>query len=113
MEDRFEFHEATIADLARRLRSGELSVPALAEAYLGRIESIDRAGPVLRSVIEIDPDVAANADRLERELRDGRDRGPLHGMPILLKDNIATADRMQTTAGSLALVGRRLSLIHI
>jgi len=107
MEDRFEFHEATIADLARRLRSGELSVPALAEAYLGRIESIDRAGPVLRSVIEIDPDVAANADRLERELRDGRDRGPLHGMPILLKDNIATADRMQTTAGSLALVGRR------
>ena len=107
MEDRFELHEATIADLGPRLRSGALSVPALAEAYLGRIGAIDRAGPELRSVLEIDPDVAANADRLERELRDGRDRGPLHGIPILVKDNIATADRMETTAGSLALVGRR------
>ena len=107
MDDRFEFQEATIADLGRRLRSGELSVPALGEAYVERIETIDRAGPELRSVVEIDPDVAANADRLQRELRDGRDRGTLHGIPILVKDNIATADRMETTAGSLALVGRR------
>ena len=107
MDDRFDFQEATIADLGRRLRNGELSVPALAEAYLGRIEAIDRRGPELRSVIQVDPDVAANADRLEGELRDRLDRGPLHGIPILVKDNIATADRMETTAGSLALVGRR------
>jgi amidase len=107
MEDDFELRGATIAELGTRLRSGEVSVGALAEAYLGRIEALDRSGPELRSVLEIDPDVAANAERLEGELRAGRDRGPLHGIPILVKDNIATGDRMETTAGSLALVGRR------
>ena len=104
MSDGFELAEATIADLGAKLRSGESSVRALAEAYVGRIEALDGE---LRSVLEIDPELSANADRLDGELRGGRDRGPLHGIPILVKDNIGTADRMETTAGSLALVGRR------
>jgi amidase len=107
MDDGFEFHEATIEELGTKLRIGEVTVRGLVEAYLGRIEALDRSGPELRSVLEIDPDVHANAERLEDELRGGHDRGPLHGIPILVKDNVATADRMETTAGSLALVGRR------
>jgi amidase len=107
MDDGFDLHEATIADLGARLRSGEVTIRRLAEAYLGRIEALDRSGPELRSVLEIDADLLANAERLQEELRGGHDRGPLHGIPILVKDNIATADRMQTTAGSLALVDRR------
>jgi amidase len=100
----FEFQEATIADLGVRLRAGELTVRQLTEAYLARIDAIDRSGPALRSVIEINPDALAIADGLDDELRGGRIRGPLHGMPILVKDNIDTADGMKTTAGSLALV---------
>src|SRR5262249_13191501 len=76
---------------------------SLVEQYIARIEAIDRNGPALRSVLEVNPDALAIADRLDAERRGGRTRGPLHGIPILLKDNIATADRMMTTAGSLAL----------
>ena len=101
----FELEEATIASLQEALRAGRYTARSLCEAYLGRIEAIDRSGPTLRSVLEINPDALAIADRLDAERKARRTRGPLHGMPVLIKDNIATADRMMTTAGSLALVG--------
>ncbi len=103
--DDFPLAEATIADLQEGLASGEWTTRAIAEAYLSRIDEIDGRGPALRSVLETNPDALDIADRLDRERREGRLRGPLHGVPVLLKDNIDTADRMTTTAGSLALAG--------
>ena len=104
----FELDELTIGDLQAGMASGRWSARALAERYLARIEEIDRAGPALRSVIEVNPDALAIADAMDAERRGGRVRGAMHGIPVLLKDNIATADRMQTTAGSLALVGSKV-----
>ena len=103
--DDFALAEATIAELQEGLAGGEWTTRALAEAYLSRIGEIDGRGPALRSVLETNPDALAIADRLDRERREGRLRGPLHGVPVLVKDNIDTADRMTTTAGSLALAG--------
>ncbi len=103
----FQFDEATISDLQSRLKSGELSARSLTAAYLARIEEIDKAGPRLNSVIEVNPDALAIAEALDKERKQKGPRGPLHGIPVLIKDNIDTADRMQTTAGSLALVGSR------
>ena len=103
--DDFPLAETTVADLQEGLASGAWTTRAIAEAYLRRIEEIDGSGPALRSVLETNPDALAIADTLDRERRDGRLRGPLHGVPVLLKDNIDTADRMTTTAGSLALAG--------
>src|ERR1051325_8510662 len=102
---RFDLEEATVRNLQERMSSGRDTARSLAEKYLARIEAIDRNGPALRSVIEINPEALEIADRLDGERRAGRVRGPLHGIPVLLKDNIATADRMMTTAGSLALAG--------
>ena len=99
----FELEEATIADLQEALRSGQHTARSLAQAYLGRIEELDGRGPMLRSVIETNPEALAIADRLDTERKAGRVRGPLHGIPVLIKDNIATSDRMMTSAGSLAL----------
>ncbi|MGH7675315.1 MAG: amidase family protein, partial [Gemmatimonadales bacterium] len=101
----FELEEATIAQLQDGMRSGKWTARSLATAYLARIEELDGRGPTLRSVIETNPDALAIADRLDAERRAGRVRGPLHGIPVLIKDNIATADRMMTSAGSLALAG--------
>jgi amidase len=101
----FELEEATIASLQEGLRAGRYTSRSLCEAYLGRIEALDRSGPTLRSVLETNPDALAIADRLDAERKAGRARGPLHGIPVLIKDNIATGDRMMTTAGSLALAG--------
>ena len=98
-----DLEEATIGDLSERMRSGRLLARSLAEQYLARIESIDRSGPTLRSVIETNPDALSIADALDRERKEKGPRGPLHGIPVLIKDNIDTADRMKTTAGSLAL----------
>ncbi len=101
----FELDEASIPELREGMASGRWSARYLVERYLGRIEEIDRNGPTLRSVIEINPDALEIAERLDAERAAGQLRGPLHGIPILLKDNIATHDRMTTTAGSLALEG--------
>jgi amidase len=101
----FDLEEATIADLRSRLESGESTAVDLAATYLERIEAIDRGGIRLGSVIEVNPDTEEIASRLDDERREGRSRGPLHGVPILIKDNLDTADRMMTTSGSLALVG--------
>ena len=87
----------------------DLSSAERVDHLLNRIGEIDASGPELRSVIEVNPDAMAIAVELDAERRDGRVRGPLHGVPILLKDNIDTADAMLTTAGSLALTGNRPS----
>src|SRR6185295_4458864 len=103
----FALEEATIADLQQRMQSGRDTARSLAEQYLARIEAIDRGGPALHSVIELNPDALAIADRLDAERKSRGPRGPLHGIPILIKDNIATADAMMSTAGSLALAGAK------
>ena len=100
----FELAELSVAELRTGLESGRWTARSLCERYLERIGEIDRAGPSLRSVIEINPDAMREAERLDTERREGRVRGPLHGIPVMLKDNIGTADAMQTTAGSLALL---------
>src|SRR5580765_4220726 len=94
----FALEEATIADLQQRMQSGRDTARSLAEQYVARIEAIDRGGPGLHSVIELNPEALAIADRLDAERKSRGPRGPLHGIPILIKDNIATADRMRTTA---------------
>ena len=101
----FEFDEITAADLQRLMESGEHTARSITEAYLGRIEAMDRQGPELRSMIEINPDALEIADELDAERSAGGVRGPLHGIPVALKDNLDTHDRMTTTAGSLALEG--------
>jgi len=101
----FELDEKTIADLQEGMRSGGMTARSIAEKYLSRITAIDKQGPRLNSVIEINPDVLAIADKLDAERKTRGPRGPLHGIPVLIKDNIDTHDRMSTTAGSLALVG--------
>lgn len=98
---------ATSQSLARALREGRTSVQAIARAHLDRIAAIDRAGPRINSIIEVNPDALKEAKRLDALARKGQWLGPLHGIPVLLKDNVATGDRMQTTAGSLALDGTR------
>jgi amidase len=103
----FAFDEATISDLQARMKSGEISAQSLTQAYLDRINEIDKSGPGLNSVIEVNPDVSSIAEALDKERKDKGPRGPMHGIPVLLKDNIETGDRMQTTAGSLALVGSK------
>ena len=97
--------EATVADLQGHMQAGRTTSAALCAAYLQRIEAVDRSGPTLRAVIETNPEAIAIAERLDGERRAGRVRGPMHGIPVVIKDNIATHDRMSTTAGSLSLDG--------
>ena len=101
----FELEEATIAGLQTGLQSGKYTSQGLVAAYLRRIDEIDRRGPALRAVLESNPDAPAQAAALDAERKAKGPRGPLHGIPVLVKDNVATRDRMQSTAGSLALVG--------
>ena len=105
--DSGELDEKTIADLKEGMASGKYTARNLVETYLSRIEAIDKGGPALRSVIEVNPDALTVADALDKERKEKGARGPLHGIPVLIKDNIDTADRMSTTAGSLALVGAK------
>jgi len=102
-----DLEEVSIAQLQATMTAGRLDAETLVHLYLARIQTIDRSGPTLRSVQETNPDAIAIARALDEERRAKRMRGPLHGIPILLKDNIATADKMETTAGALALVGAR------
>ena len=102
-----ELSEKTIGEIAGWMASGKYTARSITESYLARIEAIDRKGPSIRSVIEINPDALVVADGLDRERKEKGPRGPLHGIPVLIKDNIDTAARMATTAGSLALVGSK------
>ena len=101
----FEWDEATIEQLRAAMASGRTSAAALTRQYLKRIREVDQRGARLNSIIELNPDAVAMAEALDRERKEKGPRGPLHGIPILIKDNIATHDKMMTTAGSLALAG--------
>jgi amidase len=101
----FEIEEATLGSLQDRMSAGSLSSKALTQAYLDRIDALDRRGPALRSIIETNPEALAIAEALDKERKDKGPRGPLHGVPVLVKDNVGTADKMTTTAGSMALLG--------
>jgi len=103
----FELDEITITDLQAGMASGKFTARSITEKYLARIEEIDKKGPALNSVLEVNPDALAIADALDQERKERHLRGPMHGIPVLIKDNIDTADRMQTTAGSLALLGSK------
>jgi amidase len=105
----FELNEATIDQLQKKMVSGELTARSITEKYLARISAIDKSGPHLNSVIELNPDALTIADDLDRERKEGKVRGPLHGIPVLIKDNINTGDKMMTTAGALALEGNKAS----
>jgi len=101
----FELEEATLEQLQAGMTSGRWTSRSITEQYLARIEAVDRTGPRLNSVIEVNPDALQIAGELDAERKAKGPRGPLHGIPVLVKDNLDSGDRMQTTAGSLALVG--------
>src|ERR1700754_1519018 len=101
----FPLTEATIDELQQKMSSGQLTSRALTKLYLKRIEAIDKKGPSLNAVIELNPDALPIAEELDAERKAGKVRGPMHGIPVLVKDNINTGDKMMTTAGSLALEG--------
>src|SRR5215831_14696924 len=103
----FELDEITIAELQDGMNSGKFTAHSLVEKYSGRIGEIDKQGPAINAIIEMNPDALSIAEELDRERKAKGPRGPLHGIPVLIKDNIDTADRMMTTAGSLALVGSK------
>src|SRR6202166_3287965 len=103
----FELEEITIADLQDGMKSGKYSARSLVEKYSERVDEIDKHGPSVNSILELNPDALSIADVLDRERKAKGPRGPLHGIPVLIKDNIDTADKMMTTAGSLALGGSK------
>jgi amidase len=103
----FEFDEITIGELQAGMTAGKFSARSIAEKYLARIDQVDKQGPALNSVIEVNPDALSIAESLDKERKGKGPRGPLHGIPVMIKDNMDTADRMMTTAGSLALVGSK------
>ena len=105
--DSFPWLEASVAQLQAAMHAGQLDARGLASAYLARIRALDRSGPSLQAIIELNPESLAIAAALDGERKAKGPRGPLHGIPVLLKDNIATADRMSTSAGSLAMEGIR------
>lgn len=103
--DDFELNEITIDSMQEKFASGKYSSEQVTNLYLKRIEAIDKNGPSLHAVIEINPDAISISQAMDAERKAGKIRGPLHGIPVLIKDNIDTADKMQTTAGALAMVG--------
>ena len=105
----FKLNEITIDELQQKMKSGEYTSRSITEMYLKRINDIDKNGPAINAVIELNPDALNIADGLDNERKSGKVRGPLHGIPVLIKDNINTADKMMTTAGALALEGNKAS----
>lgn len=105
----FELNEMTVDQLQAKMEDGTYTARQITELYLDRIKAIDQDGPGLNSVIEINPDALTIADQMDEERNNGNVRGPLHGIPIMIKDNIDTGDKMMTTAGSLALEGNIVS----
>lgn len=103
--DAFELDEATVGELQQAMSDGARTAESITRLYMERVEAIDRNGPTLNSVIEMNPDALAIAQQRDSERAEGNVRGPLHGIPVMIKDNIETADRMMTTAGALALSG--------
>jgi amidase len=103
----FELDELTISDLQDGMKAGKFTTRALVEKYQVRIDEIDKHGPSINAIIELNPDALSIADSLDQERKAKGARGPMHGVPVLIKDNIDTADKMMTTAGSLALMGSR------
>jgi amidase len=103
----FELDEITITELQDGMKSGKFTARSLVEKYTTRIDEIDKRGPAVNAIIEMNPDAPSVAEALDRERKAKGPRGPLHGIPVLIKDNIDTADRMMTTAGSLALMGSK------
>jgi amidase len=103
--DDFELNEVTIDTLQQKMQNKEYTSRSITELYLKRIDAIDKAGPKLNAVIEVNPDALNIADAMDKERANGKVRGPLHGIPVLVKDNINTGDKMMTTAGALALEG--------
>lgn len=101
----FKLNEITVNELQAKMQSGKSSSKAITQMYLKRIAEIDKVGPKINAIIELNPDALAIAEKMDMERRQGKTRGSLHGIPILIKDNINTADKMQTTAGALALAG--------
>lgn len=106
-QPKFELEETTIAVLRQQLETGVYTIEQLTQLYLARIAAIDQNGPSLHAVIEVNPDAGSIARQLDEERKAGKWRGPLHGIPVLIKDNIDTGDKMQTTAGALALQGHK------
>src|ERR1700720_347486 len=103
----FELDEITVGELQDGMTSGRFTAHSITEKYLARIDAIDKHGPAINSVIEVNPDALDIAKGLDKERKQKHLRGPLHGIPVLIKDNIDTSDRMMTTAGSLAMVGSK------
>lgn len=102
-EEKFALEGLSIDDLQQKMQSGEMTSHAIVQMYLDRIKMIDKSGPALNAIIELNPDALAIADSLDKERKEKKVRGPMHGIPVLLKDNIDTGDKMHTTAGSLAI----------
>lgn len=107
IESDFALNEITIDELQKKMQSGEYTSRSITQLYLNRIEAIDKKGPAINAVIEINRDALTIADNMDKERKAGKVRGPLHGIPVLVKDNIDTGDSMMTTAGALALDGNK------
>lgn len=103
--DNFQFEEITIVELQQGFKNGDYTITDVVQAYLDRIKAIDQNGPHLNSIIQVNPDALKIAEELDKEMAEGKIRGPMHGVPVILKDNIDTHDKMATTAGSRALAG--------
>ena len=101
--DHFELNEVSISELQQKIKGNQYNAQELVKTYLERIDQIDKKGPAINSIIEVNPDAMDIARKLDEELKAGKSRGPLHGVPVVIKDNIDTADKMKTSAGSLAL----------
>ena len=103
----FVLNEITIDELQQKMKRGEYTSRSITQLYLDRIDTIDKKGPAINAVIELNPDAITIADQMDSERKSGKVRGPLHGIPVLIKDNIDTGDKMMTTAGALALDGNK------